>query len=77
MSNQLEWKSASVTGRQLRETLNGQYYCYQIKRGEWRAGRVMFNIDTDFRLCFSSFAVAKAYCQIYENDKVIIIGEVA
>lgn len=77
MSNKLEWKSASVTGTQLRQTLNEQYYAYQIKRGEWRAGRVMFNIDTDFRLRFSSFAVAKAYCQIYENDKVIIVGEVA
>jgi hypothetical protein len=73
----LEWKSASVTGKQLRETLNGQYYAYQIKAGEWRAGRMMFNVETDFRLRFSSFAVAKAYCQLHESDKVIIVGEVA
>ena len=33
----LEWKSASVTGKQLRETIDGQYYSYQIKAGEWRA----------------------------------------
>ena len=73
----LKWKSASVTGRQLRETFNGQYYAYEIKRGEWKAGRMMFNIETDFRLNFSSFAVAKAYCQGYESDKVIIVGKVA
>jgi hypothetical protein len=73
----LEWKSASVTGRQLRETLNGQYYAYEIKAGEWKAGRMIFKIETDFRLTFSSFAVAKAYCQQYESDKVIIVGEVA
>jgi len=73
----LEWKSARVTGTQLRETVNGQYYAYRIKPGEWRAGRMMFNIETDFRLTFSSFAVAKAYCQQYESDKVIIVGEVA
>lgn len=73
----LEWKGASVTGRQLRETLNGEYYAYEIKRGEWKAGRMMFNIETDFRLAFSSFAVAKAYCQRYESDKVIIVGKVA
>ena len=71
----LEWKSASITGTQLRETVNGQYYAYRIKPGEWRAGRMMFNIETDFRLIFSSFAVAKAYCQRYESDKVIIVGE--
>jgi hypothetical protein len=73
----LEWKSASITGTQLRETVNGQYYAYRIKPGEWRAGRMMFNIETDFRLTFSSFAVAKAYCQRYESDKVIIVGEEA
>lgn len=73
----LEWKSASVTGAQLRQTIDEQYYAYQIKRGEWRAGRVMFNLDTDFRLTFSSFAVAKAYCERYESDKVIIVGVVA
>lgn len=72
----LEWKSASVTGKQLRETVSGQYYAYQIKPGEWRAGRVWFNVETDFRLRFSSFAVAKAYCQRYESDKIIIVGEV-
>jgi len=38
---------------------------------------MMFNIETDFRLIFSSFAVAKAYCQRYESDKVIIVGEEA
>jgi hypothetical protein len=73
----LEWKSASITGTQLRETVSGQYYAYRIKPGEWRAGRMMFNIETDFRLIFSSFAVAKAYCQRYESDKVIIVGEEA
>jgi hypothetical protein len=73
----LEWKNASITGTQLRETVNGQYYAYRIKPGEWRAGRMMFNIETDFRLIFSSFAVAKAYCQRYESDKVIIVGEEA
>jgi hypothetical protein len=73
----LEWKSASITGTELRETVNGQYYAYRIKPGEWRAGRMMFNIETDFRLTFSSFAVAKAYCQRYESDKVIIVGEEA
>jgi hypothetical protein len=73
----LEWKSASVTGKQLRETIDGQYYSYQIKAGEWRAGRMMFNIETDFRLRFSSFAVAKAYCQRHESDRVFIVGEVA
>lgn len=73
----LEWKSASVTGTQLRETVSGQYYAYRIKPGEWRAGRVWFNVETDFRLRFSSFAVAKAYCQRYESDKTIIVGEVA
>ena len=73
----LEWKSASITGKELRETLSGQYYAYRIKPGEWRAGRVWFNVETDFRLRFSSFAVAKAYCQRYESDKVIIVGEVA
>jgi hypothetical protein len=73
----LEWKSASVTGSQLRQTIDEQYYAYQIKRGEWRAGRVMFNLDTDFRLTFSSFAVAKAYCERYESDKVIVVGVVA
>jgi hypothetical protein len=73
----LEWKSASITGTQLRETVNGQYYAYRIKPREWRAGRMMFNIETDFRLTFSSFAVAKAYCQRYESDKVIIVGEEA
>ena len=73
----LEWKSASVTGSQLRQTVNEQYYAYQIKRGEWRAGRVLFNVETDFRLTFSSFAVAKAYCERYESDKVIIVGVVA
>jgi hypothetical protein len=73
----LEWKSASITGTQLRETVSGQYYAYRIKPGEWRAGRVWFNVETDFRLRFSSFAVAKAYCQRYESDKVIIVGEVA
>jgi len=74
---ELEWKSASVTGAQLRQTIDEQYYAYQIKRGEWRAGRVMFNLDTDFRLTFSSFAVAKAYCERYESDKVIVVGVVA
>jgi len=64
-----------LTGK--RETVNGQYYAYRIKPGEWRAGRMMFNIETDFRLIFSSFAVAKAYCQRYESDKVIIVGEEA
>ncbi len=73
----LEWKSASITGTQLRQTVNEQYYAYRIKPGEWRAGRVWFNVDTDFRLRFSSFAVAKAYCQRYESDKVIIVGEIA
>ena len=73
----LEWKSASVTGSQLRQTIDEQYYAYQIKRGEWRAGRVLFNLDADFRLTFSSFAVAKAYCERYESDKVIIVGVVA
>jgi hypothetical protein len=73
----LEWKSASITGKELRETVSGQYYAYRIKPGEWRAGRVWFNVETDFRLRFSSFAVAKAYCQRYESDKVIIVGEVA
>jgi hypothetical protein len=73
----LEWKSASVTGAQLRRTIDEQYYAYKIKRGEWRAGRVMFNLDADFRLTFSSFAVAKAYCERYESDKVVIVGEVA
>jgi hypothetical protein len=38
---------------------------------------VMFNLDADFRLTFSSFAVAKAYCEQYESDKVIIVGVVA
>ena len=71
----LEWESARVTGKQLRYTIDRGYYAYQIKPGEWRAGRVWFNVETDFRLRFSSFAVAKAYCQHYENDKVIIVGE--
>ena len=73
----LEWKSASVTGSQLRQTVDEQYYAYQIKRGEWKAGRVWFIVETDFRLTFSSFAVAKAYCERYESDKVIIVGVVA
>jgi len=73
----LEWKSASITGKELRETLSGQYYAYRIKPGEWRAGRVWFNVETDFRLRFSSFAVAKAYCQRHESDRVFIVGEVA
>ena len=72
----LEWESARVTGTQLRYTIDRGYYAYKIKPGEWRAGRMMFNVETDFRLRFSSFAVAKAYCQRYESDKVIIVGEV-
>jgi len=48
------------------------YYVYRVSSGNWRAGRYWLSRDVDFRLQFSSAKVARAYCQQYDNEIVII-----
>jgi hypothetical protein len=51
---------------------HAHFYLYRVKAGDWRAGRFTFGRDVDFRLTFSSAKVARAYCERYDSDAVII-----
>jgi hypothetical protein len=66
----LKWKNCGT----YHATECGQYYAY--REGHlWRAGRVMFARDIDFRVEFQTLASVKQFLQQHESDKVIFLAD--
>jgi hypothetical protein len=49
------------------------YYVYEIKRGEWKAGRFAYGREYDYtRKTFTDSRKARAYCQRKDKEAIII-----
>lgn len=70
----LEWNYYGRKRITYTSTMCGQYYALKVD-GLWKAGRVMFGRDIDFRVSFPSLANAQQFLQEYETNKVIIVGD--
>jgi hypothetical protein len=70
----LEWNYYGRKRITYTSTMCGQYYALKVE-GLWKAGRVMFGRDIDYRVSFPSLASARAFLQEKESNTVYIIGD--
>ena len=74
----LEWEELEPGDKYWLTSTNGQYYIYRLSPRDWRGGYVAYGHTYDFKyLKFSSAHVAMKYCQHYESDKTIYVGDPA
>lgn len=50
------------------------YYVYRNAPGDWRAGRLWFGQEIDFRMTFTSAKVARDYIAQYDRERVVIVA---
>lgn len=74
----LEWEELDKGDGLWLTSTNGQYYVYRLSPGDWRGGYVAFGHMFEFKsIKFSSADVGKKYCQHYESDKTVYVGDIA